>query len=166
MKEYEAMKCAYDPNRAYYGSVFNSEDNGNNHYNFYNWSAMFGGPFWALYRKMYIRGTIMLLIELLTITFFFPLLPLVIVIVHGSFCFFGNNTYRKFVKKVVSKAEANKIEDKESYYKNKLGVNRWLPFVALAVFSLLCYILLTYVTFQGYNILTLILTLKNMSYSL
>lgn len=165
MKEYEAMKCAYDPNRAYYGGMFNSTDRGNSQMNNYNWSAMIGGPFWALYRKMYARASILLLIELCTIVLFFPLFPLVISIVHGSLFFTANNTYRKFVKKVVNKAENNAVEDKESYYKAKLGVNKWLPFVVLILFVIFCYILFTYITLRGYNIFTLILSLKNMPYN-
>ena len=151
MKEYEAMKCAYDPNRAYYGGMFNSTDRGNSQMNNYNWSALAGGPFWVLYRKMYVKAAIMLLIEFLTIAIFFPVLPYVIGIIHFVLFFTANNTYRKFVKKVVKKSDEKGIEDKESYYNAKLGVNKWLPFVVLILFSVFCYLFFMFVTLRGFN---------------
>ncbi|GEM_PF-4673094 len=71
----------------------------------WNWAAALFGPGWFLYRKMYLYGTIFLLIDILAV--YFPIMRVHLLFVGFNpalFGLFGNSIYRYNLK---NRADSN-----------------------------------------------------------
>lgn len=96
----------------------------------WNWSAFIFSGYWALYRKMYVAGLLMMAINY-TISFipvFGDLLSLLFWILVGAY---GNRLYLEYVENNLVNIRSLDSYEREKAFKRKGGTNIIVPIVVI-----------------------------------
>lgn len=101
----------------------------------WNWSAFIFSGYWALYRKMYVAGFLMMAINYVIsfIPVFGDLLSLVFWILVGAY---GNRLYLEYVENNLANIRSLDSYEKEKAFKRKGGTNIIVPIVVLILLGI------------------------------
>jgi len=105
----------------------------------WNWAAFFLTPLWCFYRKLYILGTVVALISMLTsfVEGANTLLGLVVSIFIGAT---GNAFYKDHVDKHLAKTAELPYDERMKYYEKKGGTSYLAVFIGICGIFFLSYI--------------------------
>lgn len=115
-----------------------------NQYTSWNWMAFLIAPFWAMYRKMYIPGAIVLAVDLVLCLFggfISGILLFAVAIISGLF---ANYCYMYDLEKRIEKGKKLSELQKYGFIEKKGDVDTTTPSIAAVVFVLICAIIFVF----------------------